>query len=372
MMSKRANGEGSIYKRADGRWEGSVSLGHGRRRRFYGKTHGEVKRKLTDVQKAMQDGLPVIGESVTVGKFLDSWLDAARQTVRPQTHTRYEQYVRLHAVPVIGRVSLSKLSPIHLQRLYKNRQDGGLSATSVRQLHAILHRALSQAARWGYVARNVADLVSPPRVTRLQMQALSPDQSRALLEAAQGERFEALYVLALTTGMRRGELLALKWPHVDLDAGMVQVKATLQRTPDGFAFLEPKTARSRRQVALTRTAVAALRRHKVGQLEERLRCPHWQDPELVFASEVGTPVEAANLINRSFQPLLTRAGLPRIRFHDLRHSAATLLLGQGVHPKIVSEMLGHSNIAITLDLYSHVTPTMQKQAVEALDAVLEG
>lgn len=372
MTKKAGNGEGSIYRRSDGRWEGAVSLGNGRRRRFYGKTHGDVQRKLVDVQKAAQDGLPLIGERQAVGKYLESWLEAARPSVRPQTHRRYEQYVRLHAVPVIGRVSLSKLSPLHLQRLYKDRQDAGLSATSVRHLHAVIHRALGQAARWGYVARNVADLVTPPRMTRLQMRALSPEQSRTLVEAAQGDRFEALYVLAISTGMRQGELLGLKWADVDLDSGMIQVKATLQRTRDGFAFLEPKTARSRRQVALTRAAVAALRRHKVSQLEERLRCPYWQDPEIVFATEVGTPVESPNLLRRSFFPLLARAGLPRIRFHDLRHTAATLLLGQNVNVKVVSEMLGHSQIAVTLDLYSHVTPTMQRQAVEALDAVLSG
>jgi integrase len=259
---------------------------------------------------------------------------------------------------------------LHLQRLYKDRQGAGLSATSVHHLHAVVHRALDQAARWGYVARNVADLVTPPRMTRLQVHAFSPEESRTLLDAAQGNRLEALYVLALSTGMRQGELLALKWADIDLDGSMIQVKATLQRTRDGFAFLEPKTAKSRRQVALTRAAVAALRRHKVSQLEERLRCPYWQDAELVFASEVGTPIEVSNLIRRSFQPLLAGAGLPRIRFHDLRHTAATLMLGQNVNVKVVSEMLGHSQIAVTLDLYSHVTPTMQRQAVEALDAVL--
>jgi integrase len=202
------------------------------------------------------------------------------------------------------------------------------------------------------------------------MAALTPEQSRSLLDAAQLDRLEALYVLALSTGMRQGELLALKWADVDLDGAAIQVKATLQRTREGFVFQEPKTARSRRQVALTRTAVKALRQHRASQLEERLRCPYWQDPDLVFASEIGTPIEATNLIRRSFAPLLKRAGLPRIRFHDLRHTAATLLLGQNVNVKVVSEMLGHSQIAVTLDLYSHVTPTMQRQAVEALDAVL--
>jgi integrase len=204
------------------------------------------------------------------------------------------------------------------------------------------------------------------------MMALSPDQARSLLEAAQGDRFEALYVLALSTGMRQGELLALKWPNVNLDARHLAVRSTLRRADEGFEFNEPKTARSRRQVSLTLAAVAALKRHRARQLEERLRQPYWQDANLVFASEVGTPVEATNLIRRSFRPLLLRAGLPQIRFHDLRHTAATLLLGQGVHPKVASEMLGHSSISITLDLYSHVTPTMQQTAVDALDAVLGG
>jgi integrase len=204
MSGKAGNGEGSIYKRADGRWEGAVSLGTGHRRRFYGKTHSEVRRRLVDVQKAVQDGLPFIGESVTVGRYLDTWLEAAKPSLRPQTHLRYEQYVRLHVLPVIGRVSLSKLSPLHLLRLYKDRQDSGLSATSVRQLHAILHRALSQAARLGYVARNVADLVSPPRITRMKMRALSPEQSRALMAAAEGDRFEALYSGALHRYAPRG------------------------------------------------------------------------------------------------------------------------------------------------------------------------
>ena len=221
------------------------------------------------------------------------------------------------------------------------------------------------------VARNVATLVTPPRRRRREMTALDPGQARALLEARAGDRLEALYALALTTGMRMGELLALRWREVDLDGGTLRVNATLHRTRDGFVFAEPKTARSRRQVALTNAAVGALRRHRVAQAEERLRLGAvWEDNDLVFANEVGRPIEATNLRNRSFWPLLERAALPRIRFHDLRHTAATLLLGQGVHPKIVSEMLGHSQIAITLDLYSHVTPTMQRQAAETLDAVL--
>lgn len=204
----------------------------------------------------------------------------------------------------------------------------------------------------------------------MEMRALSPQQARALINAAAGDQLEALYVLAVSTGMRQGELLALRWRGVDLDAATLSVTATLQRSSRGFDFGDPKTYGSRRQIALTGAAVEALRSHRSLQLEERLGCPHWQDMDLVFTTEVGTPIEATNLIRRSFHPLLERAGLPRMRFHGLRHTAATLLLGQGVHPKIVSEMLGHSSIAITLDLYSHVTPTMQDQAVAAMDTAL--
>ena len=237
----------------------------------------------------------------------------------------------------------------------------------------MLRRALGQATQWGLVARNVASLVTPPRVRRKEMTALSPDQARSLLAAAQSDRLEALYVLALTTGMRQGEMLALRWQDVDLDGGTLQVKATLQLTHEGFDLAEPKTVRSRRQVALTTGAVEALHQHRARQLEERLRLGAvWEDNDLVFANEVGRPIAAPNLRNRSFYHLLQRAGVPRIRFHDLRHTAATLMLGKGVHPKVVAEMLGHSQIAVTLDLYSHVTPNMQKQATEALEAVLNG
>jgi integrase len=205
------------------------------------------------------------------------------------------------------------------------------------------------------------------------MATLSPEQARILLEAAAGARLEALYVLAINTGMRQGELLALRWTDVDLNAGALHVRATLQRTREGFVFTEPKTTSSRRQVALTRAAVEALRSHHTRQAEERLHVgAAWEDDDLVFANEVGQPLDATAVLRRSFYPLLERSNLPRIRFHDLRHTAATLLLGQGVHPKIVSEMLGHSQIAITLDLYSHVTPTMQRQAVEALEIALGG
>jgi integrase len=332
-----------------------------------------VGRKLAVAIKARQDGLPILGERQSVRQYLEGWLESVRPSLRPRTFDRYEQYLRLHAIPEIGRLPLAKLGPQHLQRLYATRLESGLSPTSVAHLHAVLHRALDQAAKWGLVTRNVASLATRPRIKRQEMATLSPEQAKAFLEAAQGDRLEALYVLALTTGMRQGELLALRWRDVDLEAGTVQVRATLQRTRDGFTLVEPKTASSRRQVALAETAVANLRRHRAAQGEERLRLgPAWEDNDLIFANEVGRPIEATNLIRRSFHRLLERAAVPRIRFHDLRHTAATLLLAQGMHPKVVADMLGHSQIAVTLNLYSHTTPAMHRQAALAMDALLRG
>jgi len=373
MAGRRANNEGSIYKRRDGRWAASISLDHGKRKYLYGKTRQEVGRKLTVTLKARQDGLPIPGERQTVGQYLEKWLESARPSLRPRTWLRYEQLVRLHAVPHIGKVALARLSPDHLQRLYANRLEAGQSPASVVQLHAVLRRALNQATRWGLVARNVARLVTPPRIKRQEMATLSPEQARAFLGAARGDRLEALYVLALSTGMRQGELLALRWRDVDLEAGRLQVKATLQRTPEGFVFAEPKTARSRRQIALAGTAVEALRRHRVNQAEERLKLgAAWENDDLVFTNEAGQPLDGTRVSSGSFRRLLEEAGLPRIRFHDLRHTAATLMLGRGVHPKVASEMLGHAQVSITLDLYSHVSPTMQTEAAAALDAILRG
>jgi integrase len=244
---------------------------------------------------------------------------------------------------------------------------------TVRHLHATIHKALKQAVRWNFLVRNVADLVDPPRTQPHEMMTLSRDQARALLAAAEGDRLEALYILAVTTGMRQGELLGLRWRDIHLAVGSVQIRGSMQATKSGLKIAETKTTGSRRQVLLSTQPREALRRHRIRQTEERLRMGEaWADNDLVFCNQVGRPVAAGNLTKRSFEPLLKRAGLPRIRFHDLRHTSATLLLGEGIHPKIVSEMLGHSKIGTTLDLYSHVTPTMQQQAADAFDSILTG
>lgn len=371
-MSKKANGEGSVYRRkSDGRWSASISLPNGKRKHFLGRDRDEVVRKQRAALKGQDDGLPIIVERQTVAQFMQRWLKASKASLRPRTWERYEQYVRLHVEPTLGKHQLANVTPLHLQRLYSRKIEEGLSSTTVHHLHAMLHRALKQAVRWNVVPRNVADFVDAPRVEHHEITTLSAHQASKLLETAQGNRLEALYVTALTTGMRQGELLGLRWRDVDLERASVQIRGTMQATKEGLQFAETKTRGSRRHVLLPSRTVDALRRHRAAQAQERLRLgPAWEDNDLVFANEVGKPIAAGNLLKRSFEPLLKRAGLPRMRFHDFRHSAATLLLEQGIQAKIVQEMLGHTRISTTLDLYSHVTPTMQRQAADAFDAIL--
>ena len=375
MTTRRGHGEGSIQQRKDGRWSAVVDLGwkSGKRTRktVYGKTRKEVAHKLTDLLKTRKDGLPIPVGTEKVETFLLRWLEATKPTVRPRTWQRYEEYVRLHAVPKLGRLRLVNLAPHHLQLLYSERLAAGFSPQTVVHLHRMLHRALGQAVRWGAVARNVTELVDPPRVSRKEMRALSSDEARRLLKAAAGTPLEALYTIAVTTGMREGELLGLRWHDVDLDARKLHVVGSLQNIAgEGWKIVEPKTARSRRLVVLSELGTQSLRRHRAIQAERRLGAGDaWQDNDLVFPNGIGRPINPPNLLIRSFHPLLAKAKLPRVRFHDLRHTAASLLLDQGIHPKIVSEMLGHSAVAITLDLYSHVTPSMQAQAADALDSL---
>jgi integrase len=242
----------------------------------------------------------------------------------------------------------------------------------VRHLHRFLHRVFDQAVRWGVTARNPVTLVDPPRVSRHQFQTLDPEQARSLLGALNGDRLQAPYVVALTTGTRLGELLGLRWADLDLTTRKLAVQGSLHRDPGGgWSIRGPKTERSGRQVLLPALAVRALERHRLRQNTERLRAGSlWEDNDLVFPDQLGRPLSSQNLTQRHFYPMLERLGLPRIRFHDLRHTAATLLLSEGVHPKIVSEMLGHTQVGITLDLYSHVTPAMHETATSTLGLLL--
>jgi integrase len=294
-----------------------------------------------------------------------------RDTVRSTTFERYEQITRKHIVPEVGRVKIKALTPAHVRGLYRKKLEAGLSPRTVQYVHVTLHKALKQAVRDGLIPRNATEAVKPPQVRREEIRPLTPEQVKTLFEAAKGDRLEALYILAVTTGLRQGELLGLKWDDVDMEAGTLQVRRTLITAKGGPVISPPKTKGSRRTVKLSQRALEALRSHLARQLDEIDTVGSlWRENGLIFASEVGEPLDRRALTTHRFKPLLGRAGLPQIRFHDLRHTCATLLLSKNVNPKVVSEMLGHSTIAITLDTYSHVLPTMQESAARAMGEAL--
>jgi len=315
--------------------------------------------KLTKVLSDREDGLVFEDEGLTVEVYLERWLkDSVRDTVRPSTYERNQTLVGLHIAPALGRLKLKSLTPAYVSWFYREKLDADFSAATVHKMHVVLHKALDQAVRDGLIPRNVTEAVKVPQIKRKEIKALCAEETKRLLEGACEDRFEALYVLAVTTGLRQEELLALKWEDMDLERGVLRVQRTLTRVKGEVSLGEPKTASSRRSVKLTATAATALREHLSRQLEEiDIDCVGslYSDAGLVFATERGTPMNPTYLRQRSFAPLLERANLRKIRFHDLRHMCATLLLGRNINPKIVSEMLGHSSISITLDTYSHIS-----------------
>jgi integrase len=344
-----------------------------KRKTIYGKDRENVAAKLADALSNRNKGLVFDAGSLTVGEYLARWLsDSVRGTVRISTFERHEQIIRAHLAPAIGRMKLEKLKPAHVRSLHREKLETGLSPATVRKIHSTLHKALSQAVADGLIPRNAAD-VKAPRPVPDEMRPLSEAEARTFLDAARGagDRFEALYVLAVTTGLRRGELLGFRWDDADLDRGTLRVGRALVRVGGRHVIGETKTRRGRRRINLTPRTVAALKAHRKRQLEQRVRLAgFYEDHGLIFSSENGTPLNPENLVKRSFKPLLKKAGLPEIRFHDLRHTCATLLLGRGVHPKIVQELLGHATIAMTLDTYSHYLPSMGDQVAGAMGEAL--
>lgn len=371
----RGRGEGSIFQRKDGRFVGVLHLGYENgkriRRFFYGEKRSEVRDQLNQAQHDRRQGLPVAPDRQTTGEFLSAWLTGtAKPRLRERTFSDYKKIIDKHLVPAIGKVPLLKLGPEHVQQLLRQKTEEGLSPRRVRVIRAVLHTALAEALRWGRVGRNVADLVKAPRAVRYQPTVLNEAQSKALLKAAKKDRLGVLFSVALAVGLRLGEALGLRWKDLDFDRGTLTVRQALQRVGKELRFVEPKSERSRRLISLPQVTVNALKRHRTQQKKERLVAgSRWQQTELVFTSTIGTPLDERN-VRRAFGNLLTAAKLPEIRIHDLRHTCATLLLAQGVHPKVVQETLGHSQISLTMDTYSHVLPHLGREAADKMNALL--
>lgn len=363
---RRGYGEGSIHQRP---WRATISVGYGangkrKRKDVYGKTKREVQDELAKLQNSKLHGTLVAPSRLTVAQFLDQWLeDVARVTVKATTHANYQGIIKNHISKHIGGIVLQRLEPQHVQGMYGTMEKEKASAETRRLAHAVLRRSLKQALKWGLVLRNVCDAVDPPRVTRRDICPLTPEQVGDLLAAANGDRLEALYPTAVGTGLRLGELFGMQWSDVDLTGRTISVRHTLTELNGILTLTEPKSAKGKRLVELPQRVVNALHEHRKRMLADGFGSVPW-----VFCNQHGGPLRRSHFHSEHYKPLLKRAELPPIRFHDLRHTSATLLLAQGVHPKVVQER--HAHISMTLDTYSHVLPSMQKDAAGKLDSML--
>ncbi len=368
----RNYGEGSIYLRNDGRFVGSLMLPNNKRKDYYGKTKQEVKDKLKKAKAQLEQGTLVTAQQQSVASYLDSWLAIKQASVRASTVVSYRGIIHNHIVPHIGYMKLQKLAGDHIQELYATLLEKGLSPTTVGTVHTLLSSACKDAVKWKRIAVNPCASVTPPRQTHKEMKFLTVEQAQQLLEAAQGHKLEAMIVLAVLTGMRRGELCALHWEDLDFSKGTVRIHRSLSyknADGNGCVYREelPKTAAGMRTIPLPDVALEALKAHRARQREQRLQAGSaWKNLDLVFCTGIGSYYNQSNH-HKVFRKMLETAGLPVIRFHDLRHSAATILLSMGVNPKVIQERLGHANITITLGRYAHVTESMQHEANKTLN-----
>jgi integrase len=379
MLPKKGVGtpmQGSIRKRGNGRWEIQIYIGKdekGRYRRRYFQFTGSKREAEVELRRRIRElesGVEHEKGKLTVIDYLNRYLGEREPSLRPKTMEGYRDSLRKHIAPALGHLRLKQLTPLHLQGYYREKLKT-LSGQSVRHHHNLLARALKQAVRWGYLAANPAERVEPPVANPPEMRVLDAAALKIVLEAARSSRLYPAFLLAISAGLRRGEVLGLRWQDLDLESGLLQVRQTLVRVRgQGCLFQAPKTKKSRRPILLPEGVLAELRLVRQRQEDDRERLgPVFRAHGLVLCKEDGTPY-APESINDAWAALTANAGVERVRFHDLRHSCATYLLAKGVHPKIVADRLGHSTVKLTLYTYSHFVPHMQLEAAEYTDDLL--
>ena len=375
---RREAGEGSIYPvtrvlkngTETTHWKASVRH-QGKRYTLSSTTRSETARRLKMLLRELEDnGVAAQGKKPTLAQFCEEWLaSSVKPTTRPRTYQAYEERLRLHILPTLGRLKLHEVTAQHLQRLYARKLEKGLSSGSLNGIHVVLHRALKQAVRWGLIPRNPTDGVDVPQPRPPDGKPLDADELAVFLEGVVGDERETLWMTLLLTGLRFGELAALRWGDIDLEQRVLHVRFTITREGSkGYAFTEPKTTKSRRVVPLPSAAVVALRTQQ--GVCDRQRQDDWPVPDLVFPSGRGTPLREPHVLD-DFHALLDRVGLPRRRLHDLRGTYATRLFALNNHPRAVQELLGHTSIATTLNIYTGSVPEVLREAADSLDRAVE-
>lgn len=377
---------GNIEKRGENVWRIRIFLGtdaDGKQlyhRETVRGTKKAAQTRLTELLRELDTGGYVEPTKLTLGEFLERWLrDYVKPKLKPTTASRYASITDQHLIPALGHIPLAKLRPADLQRYYaeaekRGRLDGrghSLSPATIRKHHVVIHRALEIAVKWGLVARNVADAVELPEIRREKFDVWTAEEVNTFLTAIADHRMMPLYATAIMTGMRRGELFGLRWSDVDLDEGWIYVRNTRVIVDGKVSEGDPKTEAGERRIAIADRLVSILRKHRAAMAKEKLLMgERYHDSGFVFCHYDGRPANPSNVTKRQFPELIKKAGVKRIRFHDLRHTHATLLLQAGVHPKVVSERLGHSSIRITMDTYSHVLPSVQREAADAFERLI--
>lgn len=343
----------------------------------------EAETLLTEMLKQVADDKFVIPEKITFREFLtDHWLPHIKKTVRENTYRTYEMMARNHLIPNLGGQQLAKIRPVTLQKLYntlaeegnrKDGKDGVLSSRTIQYVHTTAHKALGQAVIWQMIITNPAEATELPKITKKQMQTWDGIQVQQFLSSVRGHQWFALYDLAFATGMRQSELLALRWADIDLINGTVAVRRGMMYIKGAFIFKEPKTASSKRTIKIPAGTVKNLKQHEKEQkakyLKQKNKEPYEKFPDMVFRSRAGTPISQRNL-SRHFYEAQQKTDLPKLTFHEIRHSHATILIQAGEHVKVVGERLGHASVAMTMDIYSHVLPSMQQAAADKIEQAL--
>jgi integrase len=369
---RRGHGEGAIYWRESRkRWIAELKLENGKSKYFSGKTYAEAKQKLNQAQLEQRQGKLATGPKQTVKDFLHCWFEEVHAgALKLSARALYRRHLRNHIIPALGSIQLQKLRADQVQAFLNTMVRDGLKATTIQVIFAILNTALKDAVRWQLLTVNVCSAVTLPRVVPSEIRSLSKEEARRLLEVAKENYLHSLLTLALATGMRLGELLALRWEEVDLENSTLQVHHTVDYIQGyGKVESEPKTTSGRRRITLPQFAIEELERHRAYQAEMRKEAGHlWREQGLIITSMTGNHLGRSR-VQKNFKQLLKKADLPDMHFHWLRHSAATILLSMGVSPKVVQELLGHSDIRTTLRIYGHVLPGMHKEAMDKMDDV---